>query len=403
MEDISNFKIENTLEFNQYLLDLKNNPVKTNILLKSMKENNLNIKELTEHIFKILIKEPELSKKAYYYNDTPYSKYVIENNAYNNTMGTLLRYKQIAPVITENILDLYNEDYCSTREVIHYINSLQGDDKVPYLMLYLEHILKYLNINSKLNLGLLRVLFKNDMIIRITQELKEKYGYVKFVGGETNITRYGYGKLFNYINVDFDSIEEAEVGLDLGGGFYTPNLSKLFKKDLICIDVVNPNKIEDLKNFQDYTGELDKYGKLPFIDFLQLNMLYDSLPDNYQSYFISSFGFINSTIGPRTYMLEECPTVTNLIVCYASCYRLAELITKGKEVYCIFWGRPTVRVNENKIVSLKFKNNKLLNSDILSDPFSNKHCYDGRFGSELDFEFINRPKNNEGILNVVQW
>lgn len=402
MEDTSNVVIANTKEFNNYLLNLKNTPTDTKLLISNMKNNELNIKELTEHIFKILIKEPVISKKAYYYEDTPYSQYVINNNAYNNTMGTLLRYKQIAPVIVEAILDLYNEDYCSTREVIHYINSLQGDDKVPYLMLYLEHILKYLNINSKLNLGLLKVLFKNDMIIRITQELKEKYGYIKFVGGETNITRYGYGGIFNYINVDFDSIQEAEIGLDLGGGYATTILSKLFRKELTCVDVNNPNRIEDLKNFQDYSGELDKYGKLPYINFLELNVLYDSLPDNYNSYFIPSFGFINSTIGPRTYMLEECSEVTNLLVCYAACYRIAELITKGKEVYCIFWGRPTVRVNENKIVSLKFKNNKLLNSDILSDPLSTKHCHDGRFGSELDFEFIKRPDNSKGILNVVQ-
>jgi hypothetical protein len=90
----------------------------------------------------------------------------------------------------------------------------------------------------------------------------------------------------------------------------------------------------------------------------------DQINDSYSTYFITSFGFVISTVAPTN------GEGTWINTTYNGIKRIAELIGKGKSVYFILYGRPSVRIHRNKIISFKFENKKPTLIEILEDNYS---------------------------------
>lgn len=384
--------MENTVEFNQQLRDMyTNNSVDTEKQVEKLK-SKLDLDSLTETLFKILTKNPVKPALMKYYDDTPYSQYVINNPDKNITMENFLKFRLSHPNLVKTVVTLYNENWGNTRKILEEVSSYTGNNKVPYLTELIKTILTDLDGGApyvdSIPVDRLRELFKDDTILDIISMYKEKYDYLKLIIGETMCSVGRYDKIDKFISVDYDYIKNADVGYDLGGGYMTPDISRLFKRPMICVDRNDPKKVKEINTYTSYPEEhVEKLLKQPF---LNIDLTKESLPMEYSKYFLSSFGFINSTIGPKDDLINECEAVSNLFICYMATRRVAELIEAGKEVYFIFWGRPTSRVNENKIVSMHFKDGKLINHDILSDKYGNKYVRIRAFGNALDLVFVKR-------------
>lgn len=376
--------VENKIKYIHSLVT--DNKLSSSKMIDLLSTNVYSVEKLTELLFKLLVKQPKKHLVVRVSADTPFAKHVIEKKKRSTTMFNLLTYKGNPGGIEDYIIKLYNDDYEDTRLIVNHIDDLVGDDKIPYLKLFLENLTVFLNI-GELTFTKIKKLFESyQYMLNVLERIKKEFGYIKLIGGETYAEIGKYDILKELVDIDYDKINDADIAIDLGGGYMTPDVSRIFNRELICLDKNDPKVGDSIKEYCGFTTEYIE--KLEKQEWWNIDLIYDKIDDSYDKYFFSSFGFINSTIGPRDYLKNKYSEVSNYLISYMATYRLAELIVKKKEIYCIFLGRPTSRVNENKLLSLFFKDGKLIENEILSDPYSNKYCDTSLFGSRRTVVFV---------------
>ena len=272
------------------------------------------------------------------------------------------------------VLELYEENYPNTRNFVHRVNALSGYNKVPYIHILLKSLAKVVLIDTKLNTKQnLKTLF-DSAELNVQLQLWIDSNEVKKYSGETVTSPNIYNWLSKEFPLDVDSIASAEIAYDLGGGFATPALSILFNKPMICLDINSPSSnqnviINAVKSLtvQEYRDLLTQQA------FINFNVFTDDFPLDYSSYFITSFGFATSTVSAGDNGTVAGNSWVNTT--YNCMKRLANLIAANKEVYFILYGRPTNRVHRNKVIAMKFKNKKLITSEIYDDNYSTKDTY----------------------------
>lgn len=336
--------------------------------------NNLNPdsesyqEDLTRLIVLLITKRPYVTPYFKINPATAWAKYMIANsiNKRNSTMATFLKY--IDKPVSKILFHLYEMDYKETRNFVHWVNSLEGNDKVPYLHVLMTHLGKHIFKHEASTQDDIKNMMSFPNIIEITKNLGKEVGGLKRIGGETTSKCSYYTWIKNNFEIDYPTISSAEVGFDIGGGFTTPHLSSIFRKQLISLDKTNPNDAIKLgitvvppedTTLEEYHERLKNQ---PWQDF---DVFKNSLDDSYNSYFITSFGFISSTVTPPS----GYPKIS-MLTTYMGIKLITDLIAKNKDVYFFLYGRPTTMIYQNKIISMKFSNKKLIKHAILDDKFS---------------------------------
>ena len=303
-------------------------------------------------------------------------KVYMEDNKISKSHSTMANVIKLLDKSNINlfVVELYEENYLGVRDFVHRVNGLSGYNKVPYLHILLKSLAKQVTPNQKLNTkNNLKILFDSqDLNTQLDSWIASNE--VKKYSGETVTSPGIYSWLTTDFPLDTKSIADAEIAYDLGGGFATPAMSILFNKPMVCLDINSPSNnanvvINTVKGLtvQEYRDLLSQQAYINF------NVFTDEFPLEYNSYFITSFGFANSTVStPENETIAGSSWVNTTYNCMK---RLANLIAAGKEVYFLLYGRPTNRVHRNKVIAMKFKNKQFITSEIYDDNYSTKDTY----------------------------
>lgn len=267
------------------------------------------------------------------------------------------------------IIEAYEDDIGCARELIHFVTPLKEKNKVPYLWVLLKHCsLELLNTPFKNKKQLYKLLNSSELMPFIKGIAAENT--LKRFSGDTNTacTIYDFLLTQSYVDIDFKSINEAEYRADLGGGLATPYISSLLGQPYITHDINDPKEL--IKEVQAITPPkdltLEEYVECLKVQDYKEHNVYDpeGYPKNYDKYSIVSFGFLTSTVrttNPLNHVEHNYISTT-----YYGLKQILELVAMGKEVHCFFYGRPTVKVYDNMLIQMKFKDHKCISIETAS-------------------------------------
>lgn len=329
--------------------------------------------KLTRQLVFLATAKPKILRLVKISPNTAWHKYMTDNNiSRSHSMMSYVIKMLDKSVINEWILELYEDNEPNVRSFVHHLNSLDGSNKVPFLYTLLKSLSRLIYDSPLISKIMLLDLINNPTTTECISMFIEQ-NKLKTLSGETMTNPNIYKWICDEFNIDWNFIQSSDVGYDLGGGYGTPHLSKFFKKELCSLDLINPanaltglyiiNHLKEMPTEQ-YQQEIKKQ------QWEYFDVFTDHINDSYATYFITSFGFITSTVAPTN------KKGTWLNTTYNGIKRIAELIGKGKSVYFILYGRPSVRVHRNKIISFKFENKKPTFTEILEDNYgTNKNSF----------------------------
>ena len=291
------------------------------------------------------------------------------------------------------LLTLYESDYANTRFLVHYLNSLQDADKVPYASVALSTLSKHILSTPLSDIEVLKTLvnMSEEDLVSETTRVSEKVGGLKRISGETNTDCNVYSWLEYGFEHDKPFIRGADAAYDIGGGFCTPYLSRLFKRKMISLDKIDPSIARDNKIKIVLPGDIklsDYYDELEKQPWKHFDVFTDQIDDGHDSYFITSFGFATSTVSPSR--IEGADDFNSDHTTYFAIKSVTDLIAKGKDVYFFFYGRPSTKVFQNKIVSMKFIKKELTYYNIYSDPYSSKNDHNFGLNKQVAYKLRNK-------------
>jgi len=369
--------LTNTNEFLLYVLSYSK-PSNESILeeIKLLDINDTDYAEkLARSLTTLCVVKPLVTKSIKISSSLAWKTYMNDNNVSKNhsTMANVIKLLDKTQ-INQWIIELYEENYPGVKDFVHRVNSLSGYNKVPYLYILLKSLAKVILRNKKVNSKKeLKLLFDST---ELTPQVDSwiNANELKKYSGETVTSPNIYSWLTKDFPLDTKSIADADIAYDLGGGFATPALSILFNKPMVCLDVNPPSNNANVIINTIKSLTLEEYRDLLAQQaFINFNIFTDEFPLNYNSYFITSFGFATSTVSS-----SENETIAGsswINTTYNCMKRLANLIAANKEVYFILYGRPTNRVHRNKVIAMKFKNMELTASEIYEDDYGTKTEY----------------------------
>lgn len=258
------------------------------------------------------------------------------------------------------VFELYEENFGSTRETILFLDQQRDPHIVPYLHVILQNAASnILKIEGAPQTEDIKKLFThNKLLLNWCKDKIERGFQLKHFGGQTN-TRPGlYVQLFrqipelkNFLNPD------AESNIDLGGGFSTPELSQGFGIKFTSYDLISPRMaLEWNLKFSptiSETEEKDHFGLLVNQPYIEFDVFTDEFPTDFESYNITSFGFINSTVTSLSLAQEEIEReLKKFNSMFYGVYRIVQLIALGKSVNVVFYGRPDLAYM-NRLVMMR--------------------------------------------------
>lgn len=171
-----------------------------------------------------------------------------------------------------------------------------------------------------------------------------------------------------------------DVAYDLGGGFTTQYLAAKFKQPLACLDLFDPKERAPhehavVKRQYEKEGLAFDVESVPFIVF---DIFADAYPPDYETYLITSFGFLGSTPSQLTRhassSTSDYPYKTNLHAIEGIC----RLITSDKDVTLCVFSRPTRTRYANICYTLRFRQRRCVLVRSLTET-----CHDDRFFRQI--------------------
>ena len=137
--------------------------------------------------------------------------YIVENRLYNevgNSMFNMLALYDKSPVNRELVL-LYEMNYGITRSLIHFINELKGENKVPYIYRFLINIYR-LKYNREMRPTDLPFLMRDGDLIDYIQRLSKRIPLKKYAG-ETNTNCRAYDWILGECDIFQDVIVRTGI------------------------------------------------------------------------------------------------------------------------------------------------------------------------------------------------
>jgi hypothetical protein len=335
---------------------------------------------LTRLLALLATKKPILVPQVKLSNKTAWMQYMKSNaiDTKSSAMANTVKMIDKSP-INQWVITLYEENFANTRLLVNYVNGLQSRDKVPYIHILLKTLFKNMFSRKLETEQDLRDLMSRTDLIDNVVKASVTLGGLKKISGETatNTSIYTWLTTSGDFNVLTDVIANAEAAYDLGGGYCTPALSMQFRKKLTSLDLLDPKtaRTDNVVLSVDPYFEIDTLQYLDLLDqqkWEQFDVFLSSINNQYDSYFITSFGFATSTV-------SSVDNKTWIDTTYSAIKCITKLIAEGKDVYFILYGRPTARVHQNKVIGMRFVNKELVSTEIYQDPFSQETKYS--FGS----------------------
>lgn len=331
---------------------------------------------LTRLLVLLATKKPILVPQVKLSNKTAWMQYMKSNaiDTKSSAMANTVKMIDKSP-INQWVITLYEENFANTRLLVNYVNGLQSRDKVPYIHILLKTLFKNMFSRKLETEQDLRDLMSRSDLIDNVVKASVTLGGLKRISGETatNTSIYTWLTTSGDFNVLTDVIANAEAAYDLGGGYCTPALSMQFRKKLTSLDLLDPKtaRTDNVVINVDPYFEIDTLQYLDLLDqqkWEEFDVFLSSINNQYNSYFITSFGFATSTV-------SSVDNKTWIDTTYSAIKCITKLIAEGKDVYFILYGRPTARVHQNKVIGMRFVNKELVSTEIYQDPFSQETKY----------------------------
>lgn len=219
-------------------------------------------------------------------------------------------------------------------------------------------------------------------INRIVEWLKQTKRPLRYYSGNTNTILNRYDMFFKDISIHND----FEAYYDLGGGYNTSEINRIFGKDFTSLDIVHPlisnydesliirKRISNILNVCLNSQEMKQYlERQAAVKYMKFNASSQSIPDNFNSYVIASTGFMTSTVKLSKKMEQDwCeekiePSNRYTVTSIVAMYRVMELVAAGKHVQLVTLNRASSRLFSNRVVSIEWHNGKVIKSSIISN------------------------------------
>ncbi len=288
--------------------------------------------------------------------------------------GMMSRTVAMPDEIEKFVMTLYEENEGATRETILYLDTQEGDHRISYLSVFLRNAVRHLGLEAKTPIiyEQVRILFSPEKpLIQWCEKLKSEGLSLKQFAGQTNTVLGMYKKLVEENPALKKELQGAEHNIDLGGGFATPEVSEIFGYPFVSYDLTPPEKALEWEiSFAAITGavsesELARYReKLRKQPFQEFDVFTDSFPDHYETYNITSFGFLNSTITSLSTLQPEVPLdLKKFNTTFFAVKRIAELAAQGKSICFLTYGRPML-MYMNRLVLIKFADRRVTKIEV---------------------------------------
>lgn len=241
------------------------------------------------------------------------------------------------------------ENCADTRKLLLFLNEQTGKDRVPYIHKILVHLAKHFGVVIS-SWNSVSEIASHQNVYRVLKGWSDEVGLKHYSGAtNTNVGLYDWIMGDPSARPDLATIKRSDVRIDLGGGYSTFEISKLFGAEFVSYDLINPATASKtiIHNWHDKI----KLSDIQSAKWQKFDVMKDGFSDSGKSYSVVSFGFLGSTVGNSGYTHKE--------VGLAACTRVAELIAFGRPTYCYFYGRPTKRFSRFPIIQLWADNGKI--------------------------------------------
>lgn len=273
--------------------------------------------------------------------------------------------------IAKFVIQLYEEDFGSVRETIQYLDDQSEPNNIPYLSTFLRTALEHLpGIRSDEIIfeKIRQAMDSRKLLIQWCEEQKARGSALKYYGGQTNTWLGLYTELFQRMpQLPQKLIPNAEINIDLGGGFATPEVSENLGQKYTSYDLICPRDAREMglqfKVDKRNGKTVDTEAYLDLLDtqaFQKFDVFENDFPDGHQTYNICSFGFLNSSVKSLSPARPEFPAhLQALNTMFFCCWRIVRLAAKGKNVVLLTYGRAH-QSYMNKLMVFRFQEGRAL-------------------------------------------
>jgi hypothetical protein len=302
-----------------------------------------------------------------------------------------MRWRARDTAVADYIFELAHEGFGSAKDVLRFL--VHTKDLIPYFDVFVSQagyeidklqipiVYKPAKLSEDVKKQI-RSLLQDDRLITWANSRKTN---LQQYAGTTNtvIGLYDWIAYPEYREkTGFqDFPQQAEAYYDLGGGFATPDISRVIGKEFISLDLISPKNAKDwalnfqvLKKWrlpkmgiaetrlQDETEHAKYLDQLDSQKWLYLDVYENPLPSNFKSYFITSFGFLSSTVmslSESNLNDKSDQTIAYYGTTYMAVRRIVELIAQGKDVTLFTYQRAYPLKYKYRTVYLSFKDHHL--------------------------------------------
>jgi len=300
--------------------------------------------------------------------------------------------------VNRRVVMLYEEDFGTTRETLHRLGELSAKAKhvVPYFEVFVRAAAESelggeAWDGTTLAESIVPRLFGQDaLLLRFAEGIVERGESLKTYGGETNTILGVYAWLADPAVFDLSRIpRDAEANLDLGGGFATPEVTDLFGVPFTSLDVCPPTRARELdiafarkgtrggsegrvrvgpEEREAFLQRLDAQPWRPF------DVFSDGFDPALRKVVITSFGFLSSSVVSLSSSQSKLPArlrASNNTYCAVR--SVTELVGRGADVSLLTVQRSTNRALMNRAVFLRFRDHRLVDHQLVTEPFQGKY------------------------------
>jgi len=291
--------------------------------------------------------------------------------------------------LAEFILEMYESNYGSAREIL--LRVARSRPTVPYIDVMSIQAISDLFGKSVADCAwphelpeetkvLLRRLYSGEKIYTWIHERKKD---LRLISGGTH-TILGVYDWISYPKfkdkTGYSSFpDHADAYYDLGGGFATPDIDRVLHQNFESLDIVNPRdanskqiKFQVLKNWtkkfglgelrpetqREHAVYLKELEKTPWQNF---DIFRNHFRTDLQTYFITSFGFLSSTVVSESAISPETQEGNAYFFVTLQGLKLVmELVALNKDVSLFTYQRASARPYRFRTIFLRFQNQKLV-------------------------------------------
>jgi hypothetical protein len=321
-----------------------------------------NRQTIIELLCKLVVMPPLVQFKVTI-GDCAWSRYLKKSSKTYSTMHTALKFIQENKVCQAAFLAYEQEP--SVRWFFETVHELGTDNRVPYLHALLRNLTRQAGVKYDISTcdGVVGLLKDEKIINYLNTNIASNN--LKAIAGATNTIVGLYDFILDYseqnVIPNLDLIKKSDVGYDLGGGYATPDISRLLNKEFICADLTAPNSaklsmISSDKNNKNIPNRTEYHKLLQNQKHMVFDVFKNDFPTDYKKYSVVSFGFLTSTVTSQS-KADNNPNNTYATL-IAGVEKIVNLAIEGKDVYSYLLSRASRRLYSNVVIQFSIVNHR---------------------------------------------